>query len=246
MILGTLFSNAWVQDFAATVLTFAVALGWLRLMDTAADRGLIESRASRKIIHIGTGPLFVLCWLFFSPAPAARFMAALVPLAITAQFAAVGLGWMRDDKAVKAMTRHGDRREILRGPLLYGIVFVVCTLIFWRGNPVGIVALMILCGGDGLADLVGRRFGRRRLPHNAGKSWIGSGAMFLGGYLLALAMVAIFQATGTLEPGVVLKAAAASIAWIALGSTVVESLPVADVDNLTIATTAIILGLVLL
>jgi phytol kinase len=246
MILGTVFSNDWVQDFAATVLTFAVALGWLRLMDTAADRGLIESRASRKIIHIGTGPLFVLCWLFFSPAPAARFMAALVPLAITAQFAAVGLGWMRDDKAVKAMTRHGDRREILRGPLLYGIVFVVCTLVFWRGDPVGIVALMILCGGDGLADLVGRRFGRRRLPHNPGKSWIGSGAMFLGGYLLALAMVAIFQATGTLVPGVVLKAAAASIAWIALGSTIVESLPVADVDNLTIATTAIILGLVLL
>jgi phytol kinase len=246
MILGTVFSNDWVQDFAATVLTFAVALGWLRLMDTAADRGLIESRASRKIIHIGTGPLFVLCWLFFSPAPAARFMAALVPLAITAQFAAVGLGWMRDEKAVKAMTRHGDRREILRGPLLYGIVFVVCTLVFWRGDPVGIVALMILCGGDGLADLVGRRFGRRRLPHNPRKSWIGSGAMFLGGYLLALAMVAIFQATGTLVPGVVLKAAAASIAWIALGSTIVESLPVADVDNLTIATTAIILGLVLL
>ena len=246
MFLDTLFPNDWVQDFVATGLTFAVALGWLRLMNTAAAKGLIDSRTSRKIIHIGTGPLFVLCWLFFSPSPAARFLAALVPLAITVQFAMVGLGWMRDDDAVQAMTRHGDRREILRGPLLYGIVFVVCTLVFWRGDPVGIVALMILCGGDGLADLVGRRLGRRRLPHNQGKSWIGSAAMVAGGYLLALGMVAVFQTTGTLVPAVALNAAAASIGWIALGSAVVESLPVADVDNLTISATAVVLGLALL
>jgi phytol kinase len=246
MFLEGAFPNDLVQDIVATAVTFALALGWLRLMDAVAARGLIESRASRKIIHIGTGPLFVLCWLLFSPASTARFMAALVPLAITVQFAIVGIGWMRDDEAVKAMTRHNDRREILRGPLFYGIVFIVCTLVFWRADPVGIVALMILCGGDGLADLVGRRFGRRRLPHNPGKSWIGSGAMFLGGYLLALLMVAVFETSGALVPGVDLTAAAASIGWIALSSAVVESLPLTDVDNLTISATAIVLGLALL
>jgi len=246
MFIEGIFPNDWVQDIVATAFTFVLSLAWLRLMDALASRGLIESRTSRKIIHIGTGPLFVLCWLLFSPAPTARLLAALVPLAITAQFAFVGLGWMRDDEAVKAMTRHGDRREILLGPLFYGIVFVVCTLVFWRANPVGIVALMILCGGDGLADVVGRRFGRRRLPFNPGKSWVGSLAMFLGGYLLALAMVAIFQTTGALVPGVALRAAAVSIAWIALGCTIVESLPLQDVDNLTISVTAVVLGLALL
>ena len=117
MFLAAAFPNNLVQDVVATAVTFALALGWLRLMDAAAARGLIESRASRKIIHIGTGPLFVLCWLLFSPASTARFMAALVPLAITVQFALVGIGWMRDDEAVKAMTRHNDRREILRGQI---------------------------------------------------------------------------------------------------------------------------------
>jgi phytol kinase len=246
MFLDALFPNDWVQDTVATAFTFALSLAWLRLMDALAGRGLIESRTSRKIIHIGTGPLFVLCWLLFSPASTARVMAALVPLAITAQFAFVGLGWMRDDKAVQAMTRHGDRREILRGPLFYGIVFVVCTLVFWRATPVGIVALMILCGGDGLADLAGRRFGRRRLPFNPAKSWIGSLAMFLGGYLLALAMVAVFQAASALVPGLAFRAAAVSIGWIALGCTLVESLPLPDVDNLTISVTAVVLGLALL
>lgn len=246
MLLDSVFPSDMVQDVVATALTFALSLAWLRLMDLMAARGLIGSRTSRKVIHIGTGPLFVLCWLLFSPSSTARLLAALVPLAITAQFALVGLGWMRDDEAVKAMTRHGDPREILRGPLTYGIVFVVCTLVFWRTNPVGIVSLMILCGGDGLADLVGRRFGQRRLPHNPGKSWIGSAAMLLGGYLLALAMVGIFQAVGAFSPSLTLPAAAVSIGWIALACAVVESLPLPDVDNLTISATAIVLGLALL
>src|SRR3989304_4521067 len=105
---------------------------------------------SRKIIHVGTGPLFVLCWLLFSPASTARFMAALVPLAITVQFALVGIGRRRDDEAGEAMTAHNDRREILRGPLFYGIVFIVFTLVFWRAVPGGVVAPMIPCAGGGL------------------------------------------------------------------------------------------------
>jgi phytol kinase len=143
------------------------------------------------------------------------------------------------------MTRHGDPREILRGPLSYGIVFVICTIVFWRTVPEGIVALMILCGGDGLADLVGRRYGRRRLPHNREKSWIGSAAMFAGGYLLALGMTSLFDAAGVFAPPLAANAAAA-IGWIALGATIVESLPLRDVDNLSISATAVALGLILL
>jgi phytol kinase len=42
-----------------------------------------------------------------------------------------------------------------------------------------VVALM--CGGDGLADIIGRRFGSgAKLPHNSNKSWAGSAAMFAG------------------------------------------------------------------
>jgi phytol kinase len=212
-------------------------------MDALAARGLVEPRASRKIIHIGTGPLFVLCWLLFSPSQAARLLAALVPLGITLQFVLVGMGRIQDDQAVRAMTRHGDPREILRGPLYYGLVFVASTLIFWRTSPVGIVSLMILCGGDGLADLAGRRYGRRRLPHNPGKSWAGSAAMLACGFLLALAMVTVFQRVGLVASS---TATAGRIALIALGCTLVESLPLADVDNLTISLTAVLLGLALL
>lgn len=41
--------------------------------------------------------------------------------------------------------------------------------------------MSLMCGGDGLADLVGRRWGRSNpLPWNPAKSWAGSAAMFLG------------------------------------------------------------------
>jgi phytol kinase len=141
------------SNWLALLITFAVALTWLRINDFAAHRGWIGSRLSRKLIHIGTGPLFVLCWLLFTPAPASRYLAALVPLLFTLQFVLIGLGIVKDEASVQAMSRTGDRREILRGPVFYGLVFVVMTLLYWLESPIGMVALMLMCGGDGLADI---------------------------------------------------------------------------------------------
>lgn len=43
------------------------------------------------------------------------------------------------------------------------------------------MAISLMCGGDGLADIVGRRWGgSAHLPWNPAKSWPGSAAMFLG------------------------------------------------------------------
>jgi len=229
-----------MNPFLALVLTFVIALAWLRLMDFAAHRGWIESRLSRKIIHIGTGPIFVLCWLMFPDVWYSRWLAALVPLLITAQFALVGLGVMKDEASVKAMSRTGDRREILRGPLFYGIVFVVMTLVYWKDAPIGMVALMLMCGGDGLADILGRGLKSPKLPWNKDKSWAGSLGMFIGGWALAAFILGMFVLagifvgpfTGYLVP----------ITLIALAGTLVESLPLKDVDNITVTLAAVALG----
>lgn len=121
-----------MNSFLAAFLSFAAAILWLRIMDFAAHRGWIASRLSRKIIHIGTGPIFVLCWLLFPGQWYDRILAALVPGLITVQFALIGLGIVKDEASVKAMSRSGDPREILRGPLYYGLMFVLMTLFFGR------------------------------------------------------------------------------------------------------------------
>ncbi len=230
-----------MNNWIALIITFASALGFLRLMDFFAHRGWISSRLSRKIIHIGMGPIFVLCWLLFDDAPAARWMAALVPFAITVQFALIGFGLWKDEASVKAMSRTGDPREILRGPLYYGIVFVLITLVFWKDSPVGIVALMLMCGGDGIADLVGRHVRSPKLPWSKEKSVAGSLAVWGGGWLLAVLTLAGYGYAGAAGFSSV-ETYFVPVGVIAFGAMLVESLPYKDVDNLTVPLAAVILG----
>ncbi|MCK6569445.1 MAG: phosphatidate cytidylyltransferase, partial [Anaerolineales bacterium] len=81
-----------MNPYLATLFTLLIAVSFLRLMDFFAHRGVIGSKLSRKIIHIGTGPIFVLCWLMFPDVTISRYLAALVPLLITIQFVLVGMG----------------------------------------------------------------------------------------------------------------------------------------------------------
>jgi len=229
-------SNIWL----ALLATFTLSLLWLRLMDFAALRGWISSALSRKIIHIGTGPLFVLCWLLFPEHPAARYLAALVPLMITAQFFLVGTGILKDPAAVQALSRTGDRREILRGPLIYGVLFVLLTIVYWKDSPIGLIGLMVMCGGDGLADVVGRRLKSVRIPWNPSKSAAGTLAMFLGGFIFSALILGIFIAAGVFP--IPFSASLLPLALISLAATLVESLPLRDIDNFTTTLTAVILG----
>ena len=58
------------------------------------------------------------------------------------------------------------------------------------------------CGGDGLADIVGRRFGSsNRYPFSMGKSFAGSLGMFVGGFGLSLIMLLIFEISGNFVHG---------------------------------------------
>ena len=232
--------NIWI----ALVINFAAALGWLRLMDFFAHRGWIESRLSRKIIHIGTGPIFVLCWLLFEGVEAARWLAALVPFLITVQFALIGLGVIKDEASVKSMSRSGDPRELLRGPLFYGIAFVVLTIVFWKDSLVGIVALMLMCGGDGVADVVGRKVQSPKLLWSPNKSVAGSLAVLVGGWVLAILVVAVYLSAGVFAGS--LTEYLASLGLIALVGMLVESLPFKDIDNLTVTFAAVLMGIWLL
>lgn len=237
MPLFSFFESPWLQDLVAMFVTFAVALTWLRVNDFLAEQKLLSRDITRKLIHIGTGPLFVLCWIFYSGAAQSRWLAAVVPATITLQFALIGLGVINNEGAVQAMSRTGNRRELLYGPLQYGIIFVVATLVFWLESPVGIIALMIMCGGDGFADIFGRRFGGARLPFNPRKSWAGSAAMLVAGFLFAFLYVALFVELGIFSFSLV--GAVLPLLLICLAATVVEAVSGPDMDNVTITVTAI-------
>lgn len=229
------------NNLLALVVTLVAALLWLRLNDTLAHRGIIGSQLSRKIIHIGTGPIFVLCWLLFTEDASARYLAAIVPLGITIQFFLVGIGVIKDKAAVDAMSRQGDRREILRGPLYYGLFFVVLTIAFWLDTPVGIIALMILCGGDGFGDVIGKRVPSQTLPWSPRKTLAGSISVLVGGFVFSLLVMAVFIQTGIFD--ISYSSLIPRLLLISVICAAVESLPLRDLDNLTVPATAVALGL---
>jgi len=145
------------------------------------------------------------------------------------------------------MTRTGDPAELLRGPLYYVIVLLSVTAFYWRDSPVGIVIASLMCGGDGLADIFGRRFGASNpLPWNPEKSWAGSAAMFAGGVGTSLALVKYFSALGYINADFAVVALA--VITIASVATLIESLPINQVldDNLSVPGVAAVMGFMLL
>jgi phytol kinase len=138
------------------------------------------------------------------------------------------------------MSRTGDPKEILRGPLFYGIMFVVLTILFWKDSPTGIVALMMLCGGDGIADMIGRRIKSPKLSWSLEKSIAGSIGVFAGGWILSALVMFVYVNAGVFASP--FSSYLIPLTVIAFGTTVIESLPFKDVDNITATVFAAVMG----
>lgn len=231
--------NLWL----AFIVTLVLCVLWLRIIDFLASKNYLSKKLSRKIVHIGTGPIFLLCWLFFPDNLWSKYVAAVIPFLITLQFFLIGIGVIKDQGSVDAMSRSGDPKEILKGPLFYGIAFIIVTILFWRNSPLGIITLMILCGGDGIADIVGRNISSPTLKWSKNKSIAGSIAMFIGGFIFSTVLVLIFIKSGYLHLD--LTQSILKIIILNLVATIVESLPISDWDNVTVPVAVIFVGLII-
>ncbi|BDA44669.1 probable phytol kinase 1, chloroplastic [Coccomyxa sp. Obi] len=194
-------------------------------------------------MHIGNGIIYVLFWPLYSEHHASKYVCASVPLMAAGHFTLVGMGIVVDKALVASATRTGDRKELLRGPLLYGTIIGLLTMVFWRDSPSGVAAIGVLCAGDGLADIVGRRLGAsNRLPYSPNKSAAGSTACFFGGGLAAMACVLYLQSWGVLEQDLEFWRIALGSLLTAGVAAAVESLPLAEVDNWTVPVAAALIA----
>jgi len=225
----------------------AGAIAWVGLWSFLATSGAVSPKVSRKCIHMGSAPIFVLVWPFFSDAPSARVIAALVPLLNAARLVLAA----RADGAggaglVQAVSRSGDRLEVLRGPLFYVGALLLATLVSWRGSPVGVLALAQMAVGDGAADIVGRKLGAsNRWPFAPTKSVAGSVAFFTCALAASYGLIGWLHAAGCLA----LNPADVVVPLIAISAacTAVELLPGAVVDdNISVPLLAAILAKLLL
>ncbi|KAL7502029.1 hypothetical protein ACHAWX_000438 [Stephanocyclus meneghinianus] len=207
-----------LRDFSATLFSILAAAAFVKSITYPTKLGILDSRDARKLIHTLSAPLFLFVWPLFSHAYGARVFAAIVPLLNALRLFVAGTG-TQDERAAsssrrfetanagtetelaRAISRSGDAKEALQGPFVYVVVLLFSTLVLWVDTPVGIVSVATMAVGDGLADLLGRRFGAtNKWPFQQKKSVAGSVAFIVGSVLGSFGLLRWLVWTGTMDP----------------------------------------------
>ncbi|KAJ6901071.1 hypothetical protein NC652_026997 [Populus alba x Populus x berolinensis] len=196
-----------LQDAGATATVLAGAYSLVRTFDTLTQRKSHSTELEQKTIHILSGLLFAACWPIF-------------------RLIVHGFSLVADEGLIKSGV--AERTFVLC------LILILCALVFWRESPTGVISLAMMCGGDGVADIIGRRFGSSKLPYNQHKSWAGSISMFICGFLISIGMLFYYSALGYFQLDWTWTIQ--RVALVALVATVVESLPITEVvdDNITV------------
>ncbi len=104
-----------------------------------------QRELSRKIVHIGTGPVVVLAWWLSIPASIA------VPVA----FAVTMITAINHRMQLLPAVEDVDRNSY--GTVAYGLAISLLLLLFWPEQAVAVCAgVLVMAFADGLAGLVGR------------------------------------------------------------------------------------------
>ena len=104
-----------------------------------------QRELSRKIVHIGTGAVVPLAWLFQIP-----FIVALPVAAVITVVTAINHQW-RLIPAVEDVDRNSY------GTIAYGLAITTLLLLFWPTQADAVSAgVLVMALGDGLAGLIGR------------------------------------------------------------------------------------------
>lgn len=193
---------------------------WLLLVggiSEAARQQGFSPELTRKVVHIGAGHVILLAWWFMLP--------PWMGIGASALFSAVALVSYRLP-ILPGINSVGRRSW---GTFFYAVSIGVVIAYYWPlGQPYyGVIGILTMCWGDGLAALVGQRWGRHGYELlGEKKSWEGSLTM------AAVSMVVVFLVLSSVydaswELGLVTLG-------VAIASTVLEAFSKYGIDNLTV------------
>ncbi|KAG6400652.1 hypothetical protein SASPL_137493 [Salvia splendens] len=229
--------NVVISNIIAGGLSAGITGSVLKLLEITATRGVFDQKLNRKLVHISFGLVFMLCWPLFSSGRAGAVVASLIPGMNVVNMLLLGSGIRKDDATVKSMTRTNDHR--------HGATEGAVVLYFRSDTCHRILLANVSYRGcsilQRMADIFGRRFGRKKLPYNRDKSVAGTVAMACAGFLASVGYMLYFSGLGYIEASfeLVIKFLVVSIA-----SALVESHPKSTQldDNFTVPLAVFLLG----
>jgi dolichol kinase len=247
-IVGPYTNELIFRDIGATFLCASLSLIFIKSISVLAKKDLLQPRDSRKIIHSLSAPLFMLLWPLFSDLWGARLFAAIIPLfqGVNLLLAGTKQGGEDGDELSKAISRSGDAEEALQGPFIYVVILFFAIVLGFRDNLSPMIALSTMAAGDGMADIIGRRFGKtNKWFFSERKSIAGTLAFIIAASVSSTLLAMWFQSTGMVLTGLSLTDMIQRIVIISSLSAVVELLPIFD-DNWSVPITAALLASFLL
>ncbi len=228
----------WIWDIIAFFISLIVILMLVQINAKIEQSGKLSTDVTRKVIHIFAAPLWVLTWMLFSGEWTSRYLALIVPLFFVLQFVMIGTGKVENKDFVDSMSRSGDPKELLGGTLYYALLMVFfCISSFYYGNgttsPLALIVFGCLAGGDGLADVIGRKFGGEKKFGIGGseRTIAGSIGMFIGSFLFSFVLMFFFSFEINAWNPIALLVPLLVISLIA---TIVEALSPKGLDNWTV------------
>ena len=173
-----------------------------------------KQELSRKIVHIGTGPVIILAWLFEIPKSIAFFSALLITIVL-------GINYQ-----YRLLPAIEDIERKSFGTVAYGISITLLLLIFWPQYASFIsIGVLSMAFGDGLAGLIGKSI-------NSPKWSVLGQSKSIAGTLTMLTVVAI--TTGTISSINNLNIQPLEIILISLIATFLEQISPWGIDNITV------------
>ncbi len=180
----------------------------------------LDSFTIRKLVHISVAHWWLIALHFHDS----------VPPALVGPIVFVVLNYIDYRRALYAKVAESVRGGGI-GTIVFPISLIAIVVSTFGGLfplAAGTAGVFVMGYGDGVAALVGRRFGGRRLSRRTRKTVAGSAAMFVVSSLVLFATVAVHA--GFRDSGLTVV----FIFLIAAAATVLEMLTPYDLDNLTV------------
>ncbi|OBQ31142.1 MAG: phosphatidate cytidylyltransferase [Aphanizomenon flos-aquae MDT14a] len=176
-----------------------------------------EAEIIRKIVHIGMGNVILIAWWLDIPAY----------VGITASVFASIITLLSYKFPILPGINSVGRQSL--GTFFYAVSIGVLMGIFWylHQPQYAVLGIMIMAWGDGLAALIGKRFGKHKyIVFGSQKSWEGSLTVTLSSYFICVTLLFIVQ--GNIWQTWIISLIVALIA------TILEAFSFLGIDNLTV------------
>lgn len=221
-------SVAFVQNAILSLIVLSITFSVVILLRSLNQRKAITTEVSRKVTHLGAGTLYLAMFFYNDDGFYSKYFNIFPYLLWTCILFWKGQTMSSQNDSlgslVRTMTRTERQSELLRGPLFFNFVTIVCGTIFYK-KVLGSIIMANLTWGDGLAAVVGTQYGGKSRIFRT-KSWHGCLTMFLASFCASIVYSSIlvgFQSVSLVK-----------FSLIALISTVTETLSPSDFDNLTV------------